>query len=86
LCDLPTGLGVDLGELEAQRARRPLLRFCLDWSEQRHPVGGRLGAAILTALLKRGWIARTRRRRALVITDHGLDNLDRQLNLTRLLS
>jgi DNA-binding transcriptional ArsR family regulator len=80
------GLGVDLAGLEAQRTRRPLLRFCLDWSEQRHHVGGRLGAAILTALFERGWLIRTRRRRALVLTDHGLDRLDEQLNVTALLT
>jgi DNA-binding transcriptional ArsR family regulator len=80
------GLGVDLAQLEAQRTRRPLLRFCLDWSEQRHHVGGRLGAAILAALFERGWLVRTRRRRALVLTDQGLDRLDAQLNLGELLS
>lgn len=31
-------------------SRRPLLRFCLDWSKQRHHLGGRLGATILTTL------------------------------------
>jgi hypothetical protein len=63
-----------------------LLRFCLDWSEQRHHLGGRLGAAVLTALFERGWLIRTRRQRALVLTDHGLDRLDEQVNLSRFLN
>jgi hypothetical protein len=54
--------------------------------EQRHHVGGRLGAAILAALFERGWLLRTRRGRALVLTDQGLDRLDEQLNLSELLS
>jgi hypothetical protein len=29
-------LGVDLS---AQQSRRQLLRFCVDWSEQRHQLG-----------------------------------------------
>lgn len=66
------GLGVDLAGLQADPARRPLLRFCLDWSEQRHHVGGRLGAAVLAALLARGWVCRVAASRALRVTDDGV--------------
>ncbi|WP_147258299.1 ArsR/SmtB family transcription factor [Pseudonocardia hierapolitana] len=74
-------LGVDLDELRAQPSRRPLLRFCLDWSEQRHHLGGRLGAALLTAFVERGWITRTRRRRVLDLTDRGARYLQDELGL-----
>lgn len=39
-----TRLGLSRDVLtEPPPRRRPLLRFCLDWSEQRHHLGGRLG-------------------------------------------
>ena len=44
------GLGVHLDELLARpRTARPLLKFCVDWSEQRHHLAGALGAARLAA-------------------------------------
>jgi DNA-binding transcriptional ArsR family regulator len=60
-------LGIDLDAVRREPARRPLLRFCLDWSEQRH----RLGATLLTTFTERRWIAPTRRRRVLRLTDDG---------------
>lgn len=50
-------LGVDLHALE--RARRPLCRACLDWSERRTHLGGALGAAVLRLVLERGWASRS---------------------------
>ena len=46
-------LGIDLDALRRAPARRPLLRFCLDWSEQRHHLGGRLGATLLATFADR---------------------------------
>jgi hypothetical protein len=40
-------LGVDNHTLDGT-SRRPLLRFCLDWSEQRWHLGGRLTFALVT--------------------------------------
>lgn len=74
-------LGVDLDQLRAQPSRRPLLRFCLDWSEQRHHLGGRLGAALLNALLEREWVRPTHRRRVLDLTDPGARALHDKLGL-----
>ncbi|MEQ3550408.1 metalloregulator ArsR/SmtB family transcription factor [Pseudonocardia nematodicida] len=65
------GLGVDLAALRDAPSRRPLLRFCLDWSEQRHHLGGRLGAALLSAATERGWVLPTRRRRVVELTAEG---------------
>ncbi|GAA5175660.1 metalloregulator ArsR/SmtB family transcription factor [Pseudonocardia eucalypti] len=64
-------LGVDLPDVVDAPSRRPLLKFCLDWTEQRHHLGGRLGAALLTGLLDRDWLRPTRRRRALELTELG---------------
>src|SRR5690242_1958962 len=38
------GLGVDLDGAAA--SRRPFVRYCVDWSEQRHHLAGALGAAV----------------------------------------
>ncbi|KQV74456.1 ArsR family transcriptional regulator [Aeromicrobium sp. Root344] len=54
---------------------RPLLRFCVDWSEQRHHLGGRLGADLLTRFLAAGWVARRPRHRAVDLTELGADRL-----------
>ncbi|MGI5125513.1 helix-turn-helix domain-containing protein [Pseudonocardia sp. CA-107938] len=75
------GLGVDVDALRNDGARRPLLRFCLDWSEQRHHLGGRLGATLLSALIDQGWLAPTRRRRALAVTDDGRRMLAERLGI-----
>jgi len=69
-------LGVDLPALRAEPARRPLLRFCLDWTEQRHHLAGRLGAALTTALLDTGRLTRAGRpQRAVRLTDAGRADL-----------
>jgi DNA-binding transcriptional ArsR family regulator len=76
------GLGVHIGELSAGDSRRPLLRFCMDWSEQRHHLGGQLGAAVLSSMLEAGWLVRTDRRRVLRLTEHGERQLGERLALT----
>jgi DNA-binding transcriptional ArsR family regulator len=64
-------LGVDLDAVRRAGGHRPLLRFCLDWSEQRHHVAGRLGAAVLDAFLENGWVVRRTGHRAVTVTDAG---------------
>jgi DNA-binding transcriptional ArsR family regulator len=49
-------IGIDAAELEDRR--RPLCRCCIDWSERRHHLGGRIGAAVLSRLIERRWAAR----------------------------
>lgn len=61
-------LGVDLA---AMPARRPLCRTCLDWSERRAHIAGRLGAALLTRLTDLGWVTREERSRILRVTPAG---------------
>lgn len=56
-------IGIDLNALRSER--RPLIRACMDWSEQRHHLAGSLGAAIMTSMLDRGWITRRTGRRDL---------------------
>lgn len=52
---------------------RPVVRPCLDWTERRLHIAGRLGAAILAGMLHAGWLGRRRDDRALTITPLGRD-------------
>lgn len=76
-----TALGVDLTALTAAPSSRPLLRFCLDWSEQRHHLAGRLGAAVLAAMLDHGWVTRSSRGRVLGLSTPGAHQLQLHLGL-----
>lgn len=63
-----SAFGIDL---ETLRSKRPLCRTCLDWSERRPHIAGQLGAALLDAVLERGWVARSPESRALRLTRAG---------------
>jgi DNA-binding transcriptional ArsR family regulator len=52
---------------------RPIVRPCLDWTERRPHIAGRLGAAILDGMVQAGWLGRRRDDRALTITPRGRD-------------
>ena len=60
---------IDLDAL--RRARRPLCRTCLDWSERRFHLGGALGAAILQRIFALRWARRELDNRAVVFSSHG---------------
>ncbi len=49
----------------------PLCKVCLDWSERRPHLAGKLGAAICTHALEKGWVRRRIGTRALDITPVG---------------
>jgi DNA-binding transcriptional ArsR family regulator len=53
--------------------RRVYCRPCLDWSERRPHLAGRLGAALAARCFELGWIARQRETRALAVTAAGRD-------------
>ncbi|MCJ2033822.1 ArsR/SmtB family transcription factor [Methylobacterium sp. J-068] len=55
----------------AGRSRRLLCRPCLDWSERRPHLAGRLGAALCARCEALGWIERQRDGRAVRVTDTG---------------
>ena len=54
---------------------RPLCRACLDWSERRRHLAGRVGTALLISLLARKWIEPVPGSRALNITPLGAAGL-----------
>lgn len=58
-------------DLSPGRSKRIFCRPCIDWSERRPHLGGRVGAAICTACLERGWLARRRNSRVLALTVEG---------------
>jgi DNA-binding transcriptional ArsR family regulator len=77
-------LGADGGEVTEQGAlfldafgasptpgRRVFCRPCLDWSERRPHLAGRVGAALACRCFELGWISRQRDTRAVAITDAG---------------
>ncbi|HET7881313.1 MAG TPA: helix-turn-helix transcriptional regulator [Acetobacteraceae bacterium] len=51
--------------------RRVYCRPCLDWSERRPHLAGRVGSALACRCFELGWIARRRDTRAVSITDAG---------------
>jgi DNA-binding transcriptional ArsR family regulator len=56
---------------EPAPGKRVFCRPCLDWSERRPHIAGRLGAALATRCLDLGWIQRQRDSRAVTITPAG---------------
>jgi DNA-binding transcriptional ArsR family regulator len=52
-------------------ARRRLVRYCVDWSEQRHHLAGGLGRGLRDRLADLGWIRRADATRAVHITKTG---------------
>jgi DNA-binding transcriptional ArsR family regulator len=56
---------------EPAGGKRVFCRPCLDWSERRPHIAGRLGAALACRCFELGWIVRQRDTRALAITEAG---------------
>ncbi|MFI0479713.1 winged helix-turn-helix domain-containing protein [Actinomadura sp. 9N215] len=66
-------LGLDVAAL--RRARRRFAWQCLDWTERRPHLNGALGAALTARMIELGWFERGTTRRALVVTEAGLEGL-----------
>lgn len=62
-----------LGELGVRIPEngRSLVRYCVDWSEQRHHLAGMLGRALLQHFLAESWIKRRPSGRSVRVTDAG---------------
>ncbi|WP_119389640.1 ArsR/SmtB family transcription factor [Taklimakanibacter lacteus] len=59
-------------DLDDPKSSRPLCRTCLDWSERRSHLAGRLGAALCQRCLDLGWIRRGKDSRAVSFTPKGI--------------
>jgi len=66
-------LGIDASG--SDKSRRVYCRTCLDWSERRPHIAGRIGAAIANLCLEKQWLTRNRASRALTITDKGRESI-----------
>ena len=51
--------------------RRPLIRYCVDWTETRHHLAGRLGRGLRDRALEAGWVRPLPTYRALEVTAAG---------------
>lgn len=63
------GLGIDAAIWRTDRER--LAVRCLDWTERKHHLAGRLGVAFFHLIGERGWIKPMRESRAVRVTDLG---------------
>jgi len=73
-------LGIDVEALRLLRRR--FVCACLDWSERRPHIGGALGAAFLTAVLKRRWLEQELDSRSLRVTRIGRRELQARLGIS----
>ncbi len=72
--------GIALSSAAPDRGR-PYCRPCLDWSERKSHVAGRLGAMICAHCLDQGWLSRKAGARSLAITAAGAATLRDLLGL-----
>jgi DNA-binding transcriptional ArsR family regulator len=80
--DVFGALGVDVAAVTAQSSRRPVLRFCVDWSEQRHHLAGGLGAALLSRMHDADWVRSLPAPRAVELTASGRQVVGAVLGVT----
>lgn len=69
-----TDLGVDLAKLPSPRV--PMCRDCLDWSERRAHLAGRLGRGLLSHMIALGWMRRDPNSRAILVSSSGQNAFD----------
>ena len=69
--DFLSGFGVSLAD--ARPTNRVFCRPCLDWSERRPHIAGKVGARLCEHLLSLGWVRRRANTRSLEITPPGRD-------------
>jgi DNA-binding transcriptional ArsR family regulator len=55
--------------------RRKAVRYCVDWTEQRHHLSGGAGRGLRDRLVELDWIRSADATRAVVVTDAGRDGL-----------
>jgi DNA-binding transcriptional ArsR family regulator len=68
LCDAGHTFLTDIG---VPLSASPVVRYCIDWSEQRHHLSGVVGRSLLARLVELDWLHRVTAHRAIRITDAG---------------
>jgi hypothetical protein len=64
-----TAFGIELPTLRS--TRRYFCRLCLDWTERRPHIAGAVGVALTKRCFDLGWIERTTRSHAVIVTPLG---------------
>ena len=75
------GISVPDGRKHAMATRRHFTMACLDWSERRHHLAGKLGALLCVRALELAWFERRPGTRALRITSIGRRALRREFGI-----
>ncbi len=71
-----TSAGLKLmSDIGVPRSGRPAVRYCIDWSEQRHHLSGAVGRHLLARLVELDWVRRSPTSRAVSVTNRGRDSL-----------
>jgi len=73
--------GIDTAGFRGRAARRPAIRYCVDWAENRHHLAGALGAAITARLFDLDWLRRGKIRRVVLLTEVGGNGLHETFGL-----
>jgi DNA-binding transcriptional ArsR family regulator len=81
LTDSGRALLKDIGIDTVAAGRRPFVRYCVDWSEQRHHLAGALGRRVLDRCEHLGWIRRRAGSRAVTVTPEGARGLESYMGL-----
>lgn len=63
-------------------AQRTVIRYCIDWSEQRHHLAGGAGRSLLKRFVELDWIRRSGASRAVELTDTGHRNIQDAFNIS----
>ena len=64
-------LELDFESVRSNPSKRPLVRSCLDWTEQRPHIAGLLDTELLHTFQRNGWISKDQGDRSLRITRIG---------------
>ena len=70
-------------ETNTKKSKRPLCRPCLDWSERKPHIGGRLGAAIHDLFFDKRFVRRLENSRAVSVTPSGRKALKDLFGISR---
>ncbi|MFG1805719.1 ArsR/SmtB family transcription factor [Streptomyces sp. NPDC049040] len=57
------------------RTRRKLVRYCVDWTEQRHHLSGAVGASLFQAMVDARWVERAPGSRAVKLLEPAADGI-----------
>jgi DNA-binding transcriptional ArsR family regulator len=73
---------LDVVGVQIPEGNRPLVRYCVDWSEQRHHLAGMVGRALLDRFLEARWVRRHTTMRSLRVSPEGRAALSKLFHIT----